>query len=145
MLPCGASSGEPLAAVHGGGRRITRAIGVHAIHTSATPVVDSANLSGLALASPRVHPLTAGGTRPRRVARATEAVGPTVEIVRRLQQSPGLPKYWMSPDRAQGQARRGIGMIERVLLVDDEEPLLKAYRRFLQPNGSSDDPDGRRS
>jgi CheY-like chemotaxis protein len=36
-------------------------------------------------------------------------------------------------------------MIERVLLVDDEEPLLKAYRRFLQPVGVGDGADGRRS
>jgi FixJ family two-component response regulator len=29
-------------------------------------------------------------------------------------------------------------MIGRVLLVDDEEPLLKAYRRFLQPNSGDE-------
>jgi CheY-like chemotaxis protein len=29
-------------------------------------------------------------------------------------------------------------MIARVLLVDDEEPLLKAYRRFLQPSGAGE-------
>ncbi len=34
-------------------------------------------------------------------------------------------------------------MIERVLLVDDEDQLLKAYRRFLQPNGPGDDSDRR--
>ena len=33
-------------------------------------------------------------------------------------------------------------MGERVLLVDDEEPLLKAYRRFLQPS-AGDAPTGR--